>query len=218
MGRASAARRAAERPRDAADPAARAVDGRTARAERTRAAVADALLDLIDQGELQPTAQAVAARAGVSLRIVWHHFSDGAALFAAAAARSSERVLADLRPVAADGPFAARLDAFVAQRVTLYRRIHNTRRAARLYEHAAPLVASTLAFVRALKREEAERVFSAELAALPPARRRDRARALGAVTSFAVWESLVGHQQLPVEEARRVWRGLIAAVLEEETR
>ena len=194
---------------------AAAGDGRTARAERTRAAVVDALLDLIDQGELQPTAQSVAERAGVSVRIVWHHFSDHAALFAAAAARNAERVVKDLRPIAGDGPLAARLDAFVAQRSTVFQRIYNTRRAARLYEHAAPHLASTLAFVRAVKREEAERIFSVELAALPPARRRDRARALGAASSFAMWESLVGHQQLSVEEARRVWRDLLAALLKE---
>ena len=192
------------------------VDGRTARAERTRAAVVDALLDLIDEGELQPTAQAVAARAGVSLRIVYFHFEDHCKLFATAAARQTGRMLADVKMLSADGPLAARLDAFVVARARIYQRVFNTRRAARLYEHAAPLIAHTLAFVRAAKREEAERVFARELDALAPPLRRDRACALGAVTSFNAWESLRAHQQLTVEDARRVWRGLIAAVLKEE--
>ena len=192
------------------------VDGRTARAERTRAAVVDALLDLIDGGALQPTAQEVAARAGVSVRIVWFHFEDQAKLFAAAAARQTERILADVKTLPADGPFAERLEAFVAARARLYQRVFNTRRAARLYEHAAPLVANTLAFVRAAKREEAERVFGKELGKLPASRRRDRAAALGAVTSFNTWESLRAHQHLSVEDARRVWRALIAAVLQED--
>lgn len=192
------------------------LDGRAARAERTRAAVVDALLDLIEAGDLSPTAQAVAERAGVSLRIVYHHFDDGAALFAAAAARHSRRTLADFKPVGGDGPLAARLDAFVAQRIVVYQRIYNVRRAARLHEHRVPAIGQTLAFVRALKREEAARVFAAELERLPPAVRRERAHALGAVTSFNTWESLHGHQQLSVDEARRVWRGLIAAVLKED--
>ena len=192
------------------------VDGRTARAERTRAAVVDALLDLIDTGALQPTAQEVAERAGVSLRIVYFHFEDHAKLFAAAAARHTERILADIKPVSGEGALPARLEQFVAVRARIYQRVFNVRRAARLYEHLSPLVANTLAFVRALKREEAERVFAHELAALPPALRRDRAAALGAVTDFNTWESLHAHQQLSVEDARRVWRGLIASVLHKE--
>jgi TetR/AcrR family transcriptional regulator, regulator of autoinduction and epiphytic fitness len=190
-------------------------DGRTARAERTRAAVVDALLGLIDEGRPQPSAHEVAERAGVSLRIVYHHFDDVAALFTAAAARNSERVLAGLVPIEAGRPFGERLDAFVAQRSTLYERIFNVRRASRLVEHAAPLVAKTLDFVRAAKRVEAERVFGRELEALPRSLGRDRAAALGTVASFATWESLRAHQQLTVEDARRVWRGIIAAVLKE---
>ncbi len=193
--------------------ATKKVDGRAARAERTRNAVVDALLDLIEEGELTPTAQAVAERAGVSLRIVYVHFEDHHKLFAAAAARHTERILADIKPIAATGTLAARLDAFVTVRARIYQRVFNVRRAARLYEHGSPVVAQTLRFVRALKREEAERVFERELQSLSPSARRDRAAALGAVTSFNTWESLRAHQQLSVEDAKRVWRGLIAAVL-----
>ena len=192
------------------------VDGRTARAERTRTAVVDALLDLIDEGTLQPTAQEVAKRAGVSPRIVYFHFDDHARLFAAAAARQSERVLADIKLLSADGPLAERIDALVDMRARIFERVYNTRRAARLHEHCAPVVANALAFVRALKREEAERVFGRELAAMRPSLRRDRAHALGAVTSFNTWESLRAHAGLSHDEARRVWRGLVAAVLHQE--
>ena len=41
-------------------------DGRTVRAERTRQALVDALLSLLDEGQLQPTAERIAVRAGVS--------------------------------------------------------------------------------------------------------------------------------------------------------
>lgn len=194
-------------------PRTNPVDGRTARAERTRAAVVDALLDLIESGELRPSAQTVAERAGVSLRIVFHHFDDLTALFAAAAARHSERLMADLKPLSGKGTLIARLEAFVRQRVVLYERIYNVRRAARLHEHDVAPIGRTLQLVRALKREEAERIFAVELERVPLALRPDRAAALGAVTSFNTWESLRGHQQLSVEDARRVWRSLIAAVV-----
>ena len=51
----------------AADLAAH-VDGRLGRGTRARTAVVDALLDLIEEGDLRPTAPRIAERAGVSLR------------------------------------------------------------------------------------------------------------------------------------------------------
>ena len=51
-------------------------DGRVARGQRTRRSVAEALMELLRAGETDPTAKAVALRAGVSLRLVFHHFAD----------------------------------------------------------------------------------------------------------------------------------------------
>ena len=53
-----------------------AADGRLARGQRTRANVAGALIALLREGDTEPTARAVAERAGVSLRLVFHHFAD----------------------------------------------------------------------------------------------------------------------------------------------
>jgi hypothetical protein len=70
--------------------------------------------------------------------------------------------------------------------------------------------------VRAFKREVAAQLFARELDAMPVALQRDRTAALGAVTSFNTWEALRAHQGLSLEDARRVWRGLIHAVLKED--
>ena len=56
-------------------------DGRTVRAERTREAVVTALLALLEEGELSPTAERVAERAHVSERSIFQHFGDREALF-----------------------------------------------------------------------------------------------------------------------------------------
>src|SRR3989304_5263636 len=66
-------------------PTAIQADGRSARAARTRDAVVEALLTLIEEGDLRPTAQRVAEHARVSLRSVFQHFRDLESLFAAAA-------------------------------------------------------------------------------------------------------------------------------------
>jgi TetR/AcrR family transcriptional regulator of autoinduction and epiphytic fitness len=51
-------------------------DGRRLRGQRTQTKVLEALLELVAEGEMRPTAQAVSNRAGVSLRTVYHHFED----------------------------------------------------------------------------------------------------------------------------------------------
>ena len=60
-------------------------DGRTVRAERTRQALVDSLLGLLDEGQMTPTAAQIAARAGVSERSVFQHFPDREALLEAVA-------------------------------------------------------------------------------------------------------------------------------------
>ena len=56
-------------------------DGRVLRSERSRQAIIDAMLDLVQQGNLVPTAQQVAEHAGVGIRTVFRHFKDMEGLF-----------------------------------------------------------------------------------------------------------------------------------------
>lgn len=51
-------------------------DGRVMRSERSRQHILDALLALVEEGNLVPTAQQVSQRAGVGLRTVFRHYDD----------------------------------------------------------------------------------------------------------------------------------------------
>lgn len=57
-------------------------DGRRRRGSRSRQRIVDALLDLIKEGSISPSAEAVAKRAKVGLRTVFRHFDDMEALYA----------------------------------------------------------------------------------------------------------------------------------------
>src|SRR3954447_21497603 len=92
------------------------VDGRNERSRRTREAVVDALLALHDEGDLTPTAQRVAARAGVALRTVYGHFTDMETLYAEAGERELRRLYAVADVVPADLPLVERIDAFCTSR------------------------------------------------------------------------------------------------------
>lgn len=191
-------------------------DGRAERSERTRDAVVNAMLDLIEGGDLRPTAPRIAERAGVSLRTVFHHFADLEALFAVAAQRQMQRHLSDAAFVPRDAPLAARIDALIASRTASLEAISPVRRAALLSEPFSRVIAKHLAWIRARGRTEVERVFAPELAARKAGDRRELIEAITTVTSWSTWEALRAHQGLAPPQARRVMKRMIVALLEQE--
>src|SRR4030081_1516688 len=62
----------------------RSQDGRIVRRLRTRQALIQATLDLIQAGDVEPTSAAIATIAGVSSRALFQHFTSLADLYAAA--------------------------------------------------------------------------------------------------------------------------------------
>ena len=65
----------------AEDAASKPIDGRRARSERSRQAIVDAALALIEKGNLVPTAQQISDQAGVGIRSFFRHFPDMESLF-----------------------------------------------------------------------------------------------------------------------------------------
>lgn len=192
-----------------------AKDGRTVRAERTHQALVDALFALLEDGELRPTAERIAERAGVSERSVFQHFPDREALLEAVARQEYERVIAALEPVDASRPLAERLDTFIAQRVRLLERISPVRRAAVLIEHESDVVAGWLTTARQAAATEVERVFRRELERAEAGERAVLLAALVSATSWPAWEGYRVHQRLGVERARAAMRRTLAALLGE---
>lgn len=189
------------------------LDGRRARGERARAAVVDAILDLLQEGDLRPTAERVAERAGVSLRLVFHHFADLESLYAAAADRQLERLRPLIKPIASDGAFEDRLDIFLRQRIRMWERVSPVRRASLLQEPFSKELSRRLADARALARKETASVFRREIESFAGPERMDVIRALDAATAWQTWEVLRRHQGLSIESARRVVARTISALL-----
>jgi TetR/AcrR family transcriptional regulator, regulator of autoinduction and epiphytic fitness len=188
-------------------------DGRTVRAERTRQALVEALIGLLDEGTLAPTAAAIAARAGVSERSVFQHFPDREALFEAVAREQYGRVVPTLIPIDASIPFDERVAQFAEQRAHLYELVGGVRRAALLIEHESSAVAGWLTTARRAKAAEVERVFLRELDALPPDEREPVRAALVALCSWSCWDAWRTHQRLSVARARAALQAGVAALL-----
>ncbi len=190
-----------------------AEDGRNARARRTHEAIVDAVIELLEAGDLRPTAEAIAERAAISPRSVFQHFPERDGLIAAVAQRQAERVMALVRRLPTEGPLEERLDAFVEQRARVWEFVTPVRRSAILTEPFSEDVAAWLARFRMLSRAETERVFAPELDGMDRARRARVVRALAAVGEWPFWESLRAHQGLSRKDARGAVREVVQALL-----
>ncbi len=166
------------------------MDGRAARAERTRTAIVDALLSLLEEGDLQPTASRIAERAGISLRLIYHHFGDLESLFRAASAREAQRLSVFVQPIDAAAPLDERIDALVAQRTTLLEMVTPVRRAALLQEPFSEELRAARDAFQEIGCEQVRTLFAAELAALPAARRAAVTDAIAATTLWGFWNDL----------------------------
>lgn len=183
------------------------------RAARTRRAVVEALLTLLDEGNLRPTAREVADKAEVSLRSVYVHFDDVEALFLAAAIRHQERMREVRGELVVTGTFDERLEAFVERRSRSYEVGANVRRAAVIQEPFSPALREVLAFGRAILHNQVDEVFAAELAELGGDERAFQRQAAILASSPAAWDEMRLRQKLEVEEAEAVMRKLIRTVL-----
>jgi TetR/AcrR family transcriptional regulator, regulator of autoinduction and epiphytic fitness len=190
-------------------------DGRTIRAERTRGALVEALLALLNEGRLRPTAAEIAERAGVSERSVFQHFPDREALLEAVAREQYQRVVPTIRPVDASMSLSERIDELVVQRCTTFEGAAGVRRAALLMEPHSDVVAGWLTSVRRAGAAEVERVFRRELEATPADEREPLRAALVAACAWGTFEALRFHQGLSVGRTRGAMRTMVARLLRE---
>jgi AcrR family transcriptional regulator len=172
----------------------------------------DALLALLDEGDLKPTSGTIAARAGVSERTLFQHFPDREALFQGAALAQAERIGPLIEPLPGpEAPLTQRLEAFVAQRCRVLERVSPVRRAALLLEPTSETVAGWLRAVREGAAAEVAYVFAPELDGRGD--RDELLHALVAAAAWPTWESLRAHQGLSPEAAEATMRRTVGALL-----
>ncbi len=105
---------------DMATSTALPADGRAQRSERSRTAIVQAILELIGEGSLSPTAQQVARRADVGVRTVFRHFSDMESLFAAVNERLVREVGDLFVTTRRAGPQEERIHGLVERRMEIF--------------------------------------------------------------------------------------------------
>jgi len=193
-------------PADADDPPS--ADGRRRRGQDSRARIVQAMLDLVREGHISPSAELVAARAEVGLRTVFRHFKDLESLY-----REMSAVIEGELMALADTPFKAkawraRVLELVERRGWAYERIGPFKRASDAHRHLSPALALDNAKLVTIGREILLRELPAEVA-----RDRTRFEAIDLLLSFDAWRRLRHDQDLSPARATEVLRAMIEALL-----
>jgi AcrR family transcriptional regulator len=184
-------------------------DRRVLRGVRNREAVVDAVIALIEEGDLQPTGAAIAERAGVSLRSIHNLFEDLDDVSRAVAERMFAVVAEIYRPNPTEGPLDVRLKAFVRQRTQLVERSMPVYRASLLVVPSSPAVEERVLFIREFFRGVVRETFAQELRRAPSW----KLEAVDSLASIDGWIRLRVNQRLSVRQASRVLSMGIPAIL-----
>lgn len=182
------------------------------RRDRTRTAIVGAACELIEETWMLPSADAVAERAGISRRSVFHHFSDRHELALAIIADQENRMAADLPPLLTDGPFEPRLAAFVERRVRLLERLFPYRRAAQALEVEDAILAERQTTLWQLNQAEIAAAFREELSSLG-SQRGDVLLAAQAASSWLAWDALRRLGGVDAKRSARIMTRVLAAIL-----
>ena len=182
------------------------VDGRRERGRSSHRRIVEAMMELIAQGDLSPSAARVAEEAGIGLRTVFRHFDDMDALYAEITATITEEVMPVVMAPYPDQPWRDNVRELVRRRVGLFETTLPFRLAANIKRYQSPFLMGQYSRVVMLERELILRL-------LPAAVRADRigVEALCAALSFHSWRTLRHDQSLSAEEAGTVMGRMVEA-------
>ena len=184
------------------------LDGRRRRSAQSREAIVTAMFELIGEGNLRPSAQRVADRAGVGIRTVFRHFDEMDRLYAEMHARLQELIgplLADAEP---SGPLSRRARELVAARCEIYERVGPYKRSANMHLMSSPFLQKRHRSMNRALRVDLGR-WLPELEQAP-----ERvSNAVDAMLSFQTWDRLRSDQKLTQKDAREALEAALDAIV-----
>lgn len=184
-------------------------DGRRARGHENRRRIVEAMLHLIGEGNISPSAEDVATRAEVGLRTVFRHFDDMDSLYR----EISEMMMAELLPIAAaplpDGDWQLRMTEMVERRARVFEKMMPFKVAADVHRHRSAYLRDEQVQLTTMQRQSLRH-------ALPPDLRKSGPvfESLDLLFSFDSWRRLRQEQGLSVAQAKKVVLFAVAALVE----
>lgn len=191
----------------APDPAideSREADGRRERSRSSRVRIVSAMLELVGNGDVSPSAARVAEVAGVGLRSVFRHFDDMDALYREMCDAIEAKVIPIIMEVPGGDTWKERMLYTADKRARVFEAILPYRISANLKRFQSEFLMQDY---KRMLRLESESLY----AQLPPSVREDTlgARAINVILSFQTWRLLRHDQELSVADACAVVRRLL---------
>lgn len=185
----------------AASNAGSPVDGRTARRDRNRGTVLDAVIELFEEGNLSPGVHEIAHRSGISLRSLYRYFDDVDRLIATAIDRRLQESRAALSPEPpGEAPLTDRVAQFCRARVALFEDLRVVYNAATVRGGLDQEVADGLGRLRRSLSDQMEQMFAPELGLLDRDDLRTATLTLDLVSQFDSLALLRESRGLTVED------------------
>ena len=184
----------------------RSQDSRIVRGQQIRRSLIQATLDLIQAGDSEPSAGAVATIAGLSSRTLFQHFTSLPDLYAAAFDLAVSRAFDPDRRVDSGAPLASRIALLVSDRAQLFEQWLPVWQFAERVRGVAPAIGSGIAHLRRLLRERIAVWFAAELDNLNPKARDLVLDSLDLAFGLDSWLNMRDRLRLSPMHASRTWR------------
>jgi AcrR family transcriptional regulator len=175
---------------------ARSPDGRRRRSESSRDKIVAAMLALVAEGQITPSADQVATRASVGLRSVFRHFKDMESLYAEMTARLSRQYEMWLVPFESTD-WRGQLAETIERRVTTYEKLMPFKRAADAHRHESAAIQAEHARTRTLMRARLRSVLPDEITGDA-----QKFETLDLLLSIETWQRLRMEQGLSARRAR----------------
>ena len=184
------------------------LDGRKLRSQGSRLRIVSAMLELVREGRVAPTAEEVARRANVGLRTVFRRFKDMESLYVEMSVAIHEKVESIVDEAVDHADWKKNLSNQVDRRLQVYEIIMPYRVAAEALKFQ-----STVLLNRHMEivREERQRLVSL----LPQTLVKDRplTEGLEAALSFDMWNQLRNDQRLSADDAAAVVNRMVDSML-----
>src|SRR3569623_436133 len=182
-------------------------DGRRRRSKDSRDKMVAAMIELVREGAIMPSAEQVATRAQGGLRTVFRQYKDMETLYAAMLGGLSQYYEGWADPLTAPD-WQGQLVELMERRVATFERLLPFKRAGAAHRHMSPSIEAENVRKHALMRMRLRSLVPEAVDAVA-------FETLDLLGSFAAWQRLRSEQNLPVEQAREVVLGYVARFIDE---
>jgi AcrR family transcriptional regulator len=183
-------------------------DGRRKRSQSSRKKIVAAMLKLVAEGDVAPSAARIATAAGVGERTIFRHFEDLDILFQEMSAEIEDKVLPELLRPYTQTDWKNQLQELLERRVAFHEKIMPYRISGNVKRFRSVFLMQDYRRFMKLERDSIEAI-------LPAIVRADkvRARAIQVALSFYSWQLLRQDEELNVHDAKAVVKQMLSDIL-----